>query len=313
MRWSVPIGHHASARVALAHDGGVGAARPEDLPPPGAVVRGWIAQAGQGVDLRLPDVGPTVGLTVLRCALLLEGPPPPDAGAAHLVGVAELGRLGTAVEPWLDDAVVVAELLGRRVRRSARVGWDDDAGLVAAREVLERAGHGRGAADVVALRRRLPAAEPTPLDPPEGMLGLAWAERRIVVADADGRDARPARVPVPPVVGRSAGRGLRRPGRRRSVRDRWRGGALARRATGLALGGGRCRRGAHELRPGPGVVGCRRAGRGAPQVSASATVTMPNGASGSTPANGATTRPRRSTTSPRRPAIVNVVAVGRGL
>ncbi len=54
----VPIGHHASARVALAHDGGVGGARPADLPPPGAVVRGWIAQAGQGVDLRLPDVAP---------------------------------------------------------------------------------------------------------------------------------------------------------------------------------------------------------------------------------------------------------------
>jgi hypothetical protein len=60
----VPIGHHASARVALAHDGGVGAegeaggARPADLPPPGAVVRGWIAQAAQGVDLRLPGVAP---------------------------------------------------------------------------------------------------------------------------------------------------------------------------------------------------------------------------------------------------------------
>jgi hypothetical protein len=179
----VPIGHHASARVALAHDGGVGRARPADLPPPGAVVRGWVAQVGQGVDLRLPDVAPAVGLVALRCALLLDGPPPADAGAAHLVAVAELGRLGTAVEPWLDDAVVVAELIGRRVRRAARVGWEDDAGLVAAREVLERAGHGRGAADVAALRRRVPAAEPTPLVPPEGMLGLAWAERRMVVAD----------------------------------------------------------------------------------------------------------------------------------
>ena len=310
----VPIGHHASARVALAHDGGVGGVRGRRtsrrrVRSCGAGSR----RPGRGWTSGSPTSRPAVGLTALRCALLLEGPPPPDAGAAHLVAVAELGRLGSAVEPWLDDAVVVAEAIGRRARRSPRLGWDDDAGLVAAREVLERAGHGRGAADVVALRRRLPAAEPTPLDPPEGMLGLAWAERRIVVADADGRDARPAPGALPPVVGRSAGRGLRRPGRRRSVRDRRCGGALARRATGRALGGGRSGRGAHELRAGPGVVGRRRAGRGAPQGSASATVTMPNGASGSTPANGATTRPRRSTTSPWRPAIVNVVAVGRGL
>ena len=234
----------------------------------------------------------------------------------------------SAVEPWLDDAVVVAEAIGRRARRSPRLGWVDDAGLVAAREVLERAGHGRGAADVVALRRRLPAAEPTPLDPPEGALGLAWAERRILVADADGAtiDVLPAPFPrswagqpveaygVPVGGDPSVTVGC--------------GGALARRATGRALGGGRSGRGrsggsvgrggrsgrgAHELRAGSGVVGRRRAGRGAPQGSASATVTMPNGASVSTPSKGATTRPRRSTTSPWRPAIVNVVGVGRGL
>jgi hypothetical protein len=180
----VPIGHHASARVALAHDGRGSSARPADLPPPSAVVRGWVAQVGQGVDLRLPDVAPSVGLTALRCAVLLEGPPPPDAGAAHLVAVAELGRLGTPLHGWLDDAVVVAERIGRRAGRSPQLGWEDDAGLVAAREALERAGHRRGAADVVALRARLPVAEPTPLDPPEGALGLAWAERRIVVANA---------------------------------------------------------------------------------------------------------------------------------
>ena len=112
--------------------------------------------------------------------------------------MAELGRLGATVAPWLDDAVVVAEAIGRRAVRARRPAWLDDAGLVAAREVLERAGHHRGAADVVALRRRLPDAEPTPLDPPEGVVGLAWAERRIVVADrtAPTIDLFPA--PFPP-------------------------------------------------------------------------------------------------------------------
>jgi hypothetical protein len=194
----VPIGHHASARVALAHERRGSGARPGDLPPASAVVRGWIVQAGQGVDLRLPDVAPAVGHTALRCALLLEGPPPPDTGASYLVAVAELGRLGTAVEPWLDDAVVVAELIGRRARRSPRLGWEDDAGLVAAREVLERADHSRGAADVLALRRRLPVAEPTPRDPPGGVLGLAWAERRLAMTNADGATIDLLPAPFPP-------------------------------------------------------------------------------------------------------------------
>jgi hypothetical protein len=194
----VPIGHHASARVALAHHGRGTSARLAELPPPSAVVRGWIAQAGQGAELRLPDSAPAVGLTALRCALLLDGPSSPDSGAAHLVGVAELGRLGTAVEPWLDDAVVVAELIGPRARRFPRLEWQDDASLVAAREVLERSGHARGAADVVALRHRLPVTEPTPLDPPAGVLGLAWSERRIVVAEAGAATLDLFPAPFPP-------------------------------------------------------------------------------------------------------------------
>jgi hypothetical protein len=193
----VPIGHHASARVALAHHGRGSSARLSELPPPSAVVRGWIAQAGRGAELRLPESAPAVALTALRCALLLDGPPPPDSGAAHLVAVAELGRLGAPVEPWLDDAVMVAELVGRRARRSPRLEWQDDAGLAAAREVLERSGHPRGAADVVALRRRLPVPEPTPLDPPAGVLGLAWAERRVLVADAKAGTATVDLFPAP--------------------------------------------------------------------------------------------------------------------
>jgi hypothetical protein len=177
----VPIGHRTSVRVALPH-GAAGGIRPAELAPPDAVVRGWLAQVAHGVDLRLPDAAPRIDVTTLRCAVLLEGPPSAETGPAHLIGVAELGRLGEPVEPWLDDAIVVAEGIGRTARRSGRVAWSDDAALLATREVLGRAGHSRGADDVADLRRRLPAAGATPEEPPAGVLGLAWAERRLVVA-----------------------------------------------------------------------------------------------------------------------------------
>ena len=192
----VPVGHRSSVRVAIAHDG-LGARRlPDDLPSPDAVVRGWLAQTARGAELRLPAVPPVVDLTAVRCTLLLEGPPARGATVEQLVGVAELGRLGVAVEPWIGDVVAAAEAVGRRSRRAAGLDWVADAGLVAALEVLERAGHRRGASDVAAMRDRLPPAEPTPVDPPEGVLGLAWAARRVAVARPGGVDLVPA--PYPP-------------------------------------------------------------------------------------------------------------------
>jgi hypothetical protein len=196
----VPIGHRSSVRVALAHDGRGAGPLPAELPPPDAVVRGWLALAGRSVDLRLP---PRVALAHVRCALLLDGPPAPVAGPAFLVAVAELGRLGEDVQPWVDEVVVAGEAIGRRCRRTRQVSWADDAALLATREVLARAGHERGASDVLTMRARLPAPAPTPPEPPLGALALAWAERRMVVPGPRAVDRRSAvdllPAPFPPM------------------------------------------------------------------------------------------------------------------
>ena len=73
------------------------------------MARGWLVQTGAGVDLRLPDGGPTVPLATVRAALLLDGPGNALDGARFLVGVCELARLGVDPEPWLDDVVIAAD------------------------------------------------------------------------------------------------------------------------------------------------------------------------------------------------------------
>ena len=199
----IPIGHRASARVGLPFDARDGGRLPDDLATPAQVAHGWLVQTGAGVDLRLPEGGPTVPLATVRAALLLDGPGNALDGARFLVGVCELGRLGVDPEPWLDDVVIAAEALTGHARRARRVSWADDAGLAATEETLRRAAHGRGALDVAAARRRLPAAEPTAIEPPDGLLGLAWAQRRMLVADRSTIDLFPA--PFPPAwMGRSA-------------------------------------------------------------------------------------------------------------
>ena len=317
-RWSCPSAttRRPASRWPTTAAGARRRAAAADLPPPGAVVRGWIAQAGQGVDLRLPDVAPAGRADRAAVRPAARGPAPAGRrrGPPRRRGRARSTRRGgRTVAGRRGGRGRGRRPAGRAAPRGSR--WADDAGLVAGPGGA-RAGRPPGGARPTSSRCAGGCRPPSRRrwTRPRGRwawpgpsAGSSWptpAPRRSTCFPA----------PFPPIVGRSAGRGLRRPGRRRSVRHRRRGGALARRATGRCSGRWPARRrGAHELRAGSGVVGRRRAGRGAPQGSSSATVTMPNGPSGSTPANGATARPRRSTTSPWRPAIVNVVAVGRGL
>jgi hypothetical protein len=191
----LPVAHGSRVRVALAHDGRRGAGLPAGLPSAEQVARGWLAQTSRGIRLELPRCGPGVALTSLRAALLLEDPDATGDPAGFLVGVAERGRLGDAAAPWLAVVASAAEALVRRHRKAGRLPWEVDAALASARDVLARAGDRRAVDDLAAARRRVPVTEPTPVEPPEGVLGLAWAQRRVVMEQEDGLDVFPRPFP----------------------------------------------------------------------------------------------------------------------
>jgi hypothetical protein len=193
----LPVGHRSSVVLALAPDDPSPGPLPAGLPSPDQVVRGWLRQTEAGADLRLPP-SPAVALPTLRSKLLLEGPPPPAEPVPFLVAVAELGRLGLSVEPWLDDVAAGADRLALSTRRRhAPVRWSVDTGLVAAGEIFGLVDHRRGVADVAAARRRRPEVEPTPPEPVGDMTDLAWALRRVAVERAGVVDLFPAPFPAP--------------------------------------------------------------------------------------------------------------------
>jgi hypothetical protein len=167
----LPVAHRTTLRVALAHDGRGPGRLPADLPAAEQVARGWFAHVDGPVRLVLPEHGEAV--VGERCALVLEGPPEDPVG--FLLGARELVRLGEPPTPWVDEVAAAVEGLARGMRHRD-VPWEADVALVAAGEVLRRAGEARAAGDVAAVRRRLGDVEPRPPQPPIGVSVLAWLE-----------------------------------------------------------------------------------------------------------------------------------------
>jgi hypothetical protein len=169
----LPVGHRSSVAVALAHAGASAGRLPAGLPPAEQVARGWRTVLDRASRLDVPDTGLAEAVRGARCELLLGGPPPlDDDPVGALLGVTEMVRLGEPVRPWLDE---VAEA----VEQVAPVeGWDADAALDGAGVVLHRAGEHRAVADIeriVAKRAR----SPLPVERPDDLRLVAWAERRI--------------------------------------------------------------------------------------------------------------------------------------
>lgn len=177
----LPIGHRATARVAIAHGSGrrTGVADLAGLPPARAVARGWTAVTDRASRFLVPDEALAEAVVSARSDLLLAGPVDPDRDpAGHLLDVGELVRLGDDAQTWLPFVVGPAERLARRSRRG-RSPVDDDA-LASVERIALAAGDDRAVADVVRLRsrrgRRLPGprgAEPVA----GGVVGLSEVQR----------------------------------------------------------------------------------------------------------------------------------------
>ena len=182
-----PIGHRATIRLALAHDGSGAGPLPDGLPTALQVVRGWTSQLERSSRLVLPDAAAAASLMAIRSDLALEGlDDPDDDPIAFLLGVHELARLGAPVDPWVPEIASVVEQVGRTAARSG-LGWDAERALLAAASSFVRAGDRRAAGDVEVMRERLGERTSVALSRPEGVRGAAWLEDRLARPVASGR------------------------------------------------------------------------------------------------------------------------------
>ena len=190
----LPVGHGASIRIALAHDGRPAGVLPTDLPAAEQVARGWVAQVDRSPRLVVPDEVLSDGVIAARADLLLAGPPDPDIDpAGFLLGVGELVTLGDDPKPWIDPVASVVVPFAR-VRRARQPAWDDGRALAAAADVLRRAGERRGADDVEELAQRLGPCAPRPLVAPPGVRLVPWVVSGLVAPALGGADLLPAEV-----------------------------------------------------------------------------------------------------------------------
>jgi hypothetical protein len=190
---AVPVGHKATAVVALPHDGRGAGALPAGLPTATSVVRGWTATTERASRLLLPDapVGPMV--VGIRCELLLCGPAHPDTDPiAFLLGVGDLVRMGEAAQPWLPDVAHALEMAAKGNER----GWSLAAAVDASAIVLSRAGDARALRDLEVLRRRAVQSLTLAAQAPDEPARLvAWTERRLAGPSDAGGDLLPGGLP----------------------------------------------------------------------------------------------------------------------
>ena len=178
----LPVGHRATARIALAHDGSGAGPLPRDLPALESVVRGWVATVSRASRLELPPGGAlgaaATAVSAQRCEVMLGsfagGDSDPEAFA---VGLCELVRMGEPADAWLP------ELAGAVAAIARRTGWRADVALDAAERVLIGAGERRAVRDLRRITRGRTVGDP-PDEPPDDVLVVPWVERRLALGGA---------------------------------------------------------------------------------------------------------------------------------
>ncbi len=173
----LPVGHRASVTVGLPHAGAAGRTLPDPFESADAVARGWVAIAGRGSRLVLPDRGLVDVVVAARCDLLLAGPPRGDEDpAGFLLAVGELVRLGELDRE--GAAALGADVAAAAGQVARRDGWDADAALAAAALILHRAGERRAVADVTRIVDHRTTGSP-PAGPVDGIRAVALTERQL--------------------------------------------------------------------------------------------------------------------------------------
>lgn len=175
----VPIGHRATVRLAIAHDGS-GAGPVPSLPPAAQVARGWRTVCDRASRFVLPagDRGEQAALAVTaeRCELALGVMAhADDDAAAYAIGLGELVRMGERPDPWLPELALAVERLSRVG------GWGADAALDAAARVLHVAGERRAESDLARIVSRRGPRSARPVAPVAGAALVPWLEQQLAL------------------------------------------------------------------------------------------------------------------------------------
>jgi hypothetical protein len=182
----LPLGHRASARVALVHERQRTGPIPAGVATMTQVVRGWLSLTERASRFVLPDGerGATAAesVTAERCEIVLGAiPRAADDPAGFAIALGELVRMGEPPDHWMPELVDAVAAIG------PVGGWDADVALEAAGRILAVAGEQRARRDLDRIVARRSSARPPadpPVDPPAGVRSIAWLETRLARAGA---------------------------------------------------------------------------------------------------------------------------------
>ena len=186
----LPLGHQATATIAIAHDERGSGPIPAGVSSLTQVVRGWLALTERASRLVLPDGerGSRLAeaITAERCEIALGSiPRADDDPAGFALALGELVRMGESPDPWLPELVEAVAQLG------PQPGWDAEVALHAAGRVLAVAGELRARRDLERIEASRSPSSPPP-EPPGGVRSVAWLESRLAVGGALLPDGLPA-------------------------------------------------------------------------------------------------------------------------
>jgi hypothetical protein len=173
-----PIGHRATVTVALAHAPSRARALSR-VPAADQVVRGWTVACERAGRLLLPDVSLTEAVTAARCDLLLGGPDDLEQDpVGHVIGVAELARLGVDPGPGLPELAEAVHAVAR-----SEPSWERDVALDSAERVLSATGERRALRDLARIRSGAPTRPHRPDAAPVGARVVPWVEQILARGD----------------------------------------------------------------------------------------------------------------------------------
>lgn len=177
----LPVGHKSSTRIALAHHNPTSGRLPDDIPHHQQVVRGWETACDRASRITLPDH--TIVATVAReRADLLLGLNDELASAAERVRLGEVHR---------DSIIEVVDAVQQRIKKEKRskvLQWDTPHVLLTAARAAVLLGDDVAANDIgrAWLRCADRQREALPIEMPEGLSAIAWAESLLCFGSPSG-------------------------------------------------------------------------------------------------------------------------------